>query len=94
MLRNILRDPQAALLFLIPGIGETLRVNGRASISAEPALLESFAVDGKPARSVLVIAVESVFFQCSRAVGARASGIPPCRSTARPSRRPARSWPP
>jgi PPOX class probable FMN-dependent enzyme len=67
-LRNILFDPQAALLFLIPGIGETLRVNGRASISLEPALLESFAVDGKPARSVLAIAVESVFFQCSRAV--------------------------
>jgi PPOX class probable FMN-dependent enzyme len=67
-LRNILYDPRAALLFLIPGIGETLRVNGRASISVEPALLESFAVDGKPARSVLAIAVESVFFQCSRAV--------------------------
>ena len=67
-LRNILFDPQVALLFLIPGIGETLRVNGRASISVEPALLESFAVDGKPARSVLAIAVEGVFFQCSRAV--------------------------
>jgi len=67
-LRNILFDPQAALLFLIPGIGETLRVNGRASICVDPALLESFAVDGKPARSVLTIAVESVFFQCSRAV--------------------------
>jgi PPOX class probable FMN-dependent enzyme len=67
-LRNILFDPQAALLFLIPGIGETLRVNGRASISVDPGLLESFAVDGKPARSVLAIAVESVFFQCSRAV--------------------------
>ena len=67
-LRNILFDPQVALLFLLPGIGETLRVNGRASISVDPALLESFAVDGKPARSVLAIAVESVFFQCSRAV--------------------------
>src|SRR5687767_12678028 len=41
-LRNIVRDPQVALLFLIPGIGETLRVNGRAVISVEPALLESF----------------------------------------------------
>jgi len=66
--KNILSDPQVALLFLIPGIGETLRVNGRAAIAVEPALLESFAVDGKPARSVLVIRVESVFFQCSRAV--------------------------
>lgn len=67
-LRNIVGDPRIALLFLIPGIGETLRVNGRASISIEPALLQRFAVEGKAPRSVLVIAVETVFFQCSRAV--------------------------
>ncbi len=67
-LRNIVRDPQIALLFLIPGIGETLRVNGRAAISVEPALLESFAVDGKAPRSVITIAVEAVFFQCARAI--------------------------
>jgi uncharacterized protein len=67
-LRNVLHDPRVALLFLIPGIGETLRVNGRARILADPALLERFAVDGKPPRSVLRIDVEKVFFQCSRAV--------------------------
>ena len=67
-LRNIVGDPRVALLFLIPGIGETLRVNGRASISIEPALLQRFAVEGKEPRSVLVIAVETVYFQCSRAV--------------------------
>jgi PPOX class probable FMN-dependent enzyme len=67
-LRNVVCDPQVALLFLIPGIGETLRVNGRAVISTAPALLESFVVDGKAPRTVLVIAVETVFFQCSRAV--------------------------
>ena len=67
-LRNIVRDPQVALLFLIPGLGETLRVNGRAAISVEPALLESFSVDGKAPKSVLVIAVESVYFQCARAI--------------------------
>jgi PPOX class probable FMN-dependent enzyme len=67
-LRNVVHDPQVALLFLIPGIGETLRVNGRAAVSTAPALLESFAVDGKVPRTVLVIAVETVFFQCSRAV--------------------------
>ncbi|MBF9233125.1 pyridoxamine 5'-phosphate oxidase family protein [Microvirga alba] len=67
-LRNIVRDPQVALLFLIPGIGETLRVNGRAVISVEPSLLASFAVDGKAPKSVLVITVDSVFFQCSRAI--------------------------
>lgn len=67
-LRNIVRDPSVALLFLIPGIGETLRVNGRAAISVEPDLLESFSVDGKLPKSVIVITVESVFFQCARAI--------------------------
>jgi len=67
-LRNIIGDPRVALLFLIPGIGETLRVNGRATISIESTLLRRFAVAGKEPRSVLVIAVETVYFQCSRAV--------------------------
>ncbi|MCC7273492.1 MAG: pyridoxamine 5'-phosphate oxidase family protein [Alphaproteobacteria bacterium] len=67
-LRNILADPRVALLFLVPGVGETLRVNGRASISIEPALLERFAVGEKAPRSVLVVAVETVYFQCSKAI--------------------------
>ncbi len=67
-LRNIVRDPKVALLFLIPGIGETLRVNGHAVISVEPGLLESFAVDGKAPKSIIRITVESVFFQCARAI--------------------------
>ena len=67
-LRNIARDPRVALLFLVPGSGECLRVNGRARISAAPALAAEFAVDGKPPASVLVITVDSVFFQCARAV--------------------------
>ena len=67
-LRNILGDPRVALLFLIPGTSETLRVNGRAMVSIEPLLLRRFAVAGKEPRSVLVIAVETVYFQCSRAV--------------------------
>jgi uncharacterized protein len=67
-LRNIVRDPSVALLFLIPGIGETLRVNGRARISVEPSLLESFAIDGKAPKSVIVITVDAVYFQCARAI--------------------------
>ncbi len=67
-LRNIVADPRVALLFLIPGIGETLRVNGRAAISVAPDLLERFAVKGKAPRSVLIVTVETVFFQCSRAI--------------------------
>ena len=67
-LRNILADPRVALLFLVPGVGETLRVNGRARISVEPALLELFAVCGQPPKCVLVITVETVLFQCARAI--------------------------
>lgn len=67
-LRNVIRDPRVALLFLVPGVGETLRVNGRAHISVAPDLLARFEVDGKLPRSVLVVKVEAVYFQCSRAV--------------------------
>jgi PPOX class probable FMN-dependent enzyme len=67
-LRNIVHDPRVALLFLIPGVGETLRVNGTARISVEPALLERFAVQGAKPKCVLEIAVGTVFFQCARAV--------------------------
>ena len=66
--RNILRDPRVALLFLIPGVGETLRVNGRAEISIEPTLMESFAVNGKPPRSVMIVHIDSIFFHCSKAI--------------------------
>jgi PPOX class probable FMN-dependent enzyme len=67
-LRNIVADPRVALLFLIPGLGETLRVNGSARISVAPALLERLAMDGKPPKCVLVMTVETVYFQCARAV--------------------------
>ena len=67
-LHNIVRDPRAALLFLIPGSGTTLRVNGSAHLSVERDLLASFAVEGKAPRSVIVLAVETVYFQCARAI--------------------------
>jgi len=67
-LRNILRDPHAALLFLVPGAGNTLRVNGRAHLSIDPPLLESFAVEGKAPRCVIVLETEAVYFQCARAL--------------------------
>ena len=67
-LRNIVANPRVALLFLIPGIGETLRVNGRAEISTDPALLGRFNVEGKLPRSVLVVRVDTCFFQCARAI--------------------------
>jgi PPOX class probable FMN-dependent enzyme len=67
-LRNIIRDPRVALLFLIPGMSETMRVNGRAAISTDPELLESFKVDGKVPRCVIVVTVERAYFQCAKAI--------------------------
>lgn len=67
-LRNIVSDPRVALIFLIPGIGETLRINGMAEILVDPALLSRFAVQGQAPKSVLRISVRAVYFQCSRAV--------------------------
>lgn len=72
-LRNLLSDPELSLLFLIPGIGEAFRVMGRGRLSAAPALLQRFAVEGPDGegrlpRSVLVVEVHKVFFQCARAV--------------------------
>ena len=66
--RNVIRDPRIALLFLIPGIGETLRVNGRASISIDPELMQGFAVNGKLPRCVLIVHIESIYFHCSKAI--------------------------
>ena len=67
-LRNILHDPRVSLIFLIPGVDETLRVNGRAQISVDPELLHSLAVDGKPPACALWIRVEQVFFQCGKSM--------------------------
>lgn len=67
-LRNILSDPRIALLFLIPGQGETLRVNGRAEISTDPAHLALFEIKGKLPISVLLVQIDTVYFQCSKAI--------------------------
>jgi PPOX class probable FMN-dependent enzyme len=67
-LRNLLIDPRISLLFLIPGVGETLRVAGRARISADPALLDTMSMNGKPPTVAIVMTVEKAYFQCSRAV--------------------------
>jgi uncharacterized protein len=67
-LRNLIHDPRVALLFLIPGCGETLRVMGRAAISTDPALCESFIVQGKAPRIVLVVTVDRVYYQCPKAI--------------------------
>ncbi|MGY5807522.1 pyridoxamine 5'-phosphate oxidase family protein [Rhizobium sp. LEGMi198b] len=67
-LANIVRDPRIALMFLIPGSNTTMRLNGRAVVSIEESLLASFEMEGKHPRSVVVITIDEVYFQCARAV--------------------------
>jgi uncharacterized protein len=67
-LNNLIDDPRIALLFMIPGVGETLRVNGQAEICVDPVLLERFPAQGKLPRSVIVVHVERVYFQCPKAL--------------------------
>jgi PPOX class probable FMN-dependent enzyme len=67
-LLNIVRDPRVALMFLVPGSTTTMRINGKAVVSVEPALLDSFEMDGKHPRSVTIIEIDDVYFQCARAL--------------------------
>ena len=67
-LRNIVRDPRVALLFLIPGINGTMRVNGRAELSADASLCASFAMEGKAPKCVIIVHVERVYPQCQKAL--------------------------
>lgn len=67
-LRNVVRDPRVALLFLIPGSGTTFRVNGQAVLTADPAVVERFTVEGGRPRSVMLVTIEACYFQCARAI--------------------------
>ncbi len=67
-LRNLVRDPRISLLFLIPGVNETMRINGWAKIVTDPALIESFDMKGKLPRSVIVVSVDRIYFQCPKAL--------------------------
>ena len=67
-LRNIIENPHVGLLFMIPGANETLRLNGRAALTTEPARLDPLAVNGRVPRSGLLIEVEEVFLQCTKAL--------------------------
>ena len=67
-LTNVLENPRVGMLFLIPGVNETLRLNGRATLSTDPALLEPLAVNKRRPRSGLLVEVEEVFLQCTKAL--------------------------
>ena len=65
---NLLASPGVGLIFFVPGVNETLRVNGRAQITRDPALLEPCAVQGKVPRSGILITAEEVYFHCGKAL--------------------------
>ncbi|HZF78097.1 MAG TPA: pyridoxamine 5'-phosphate oxidase family protein [Acetobacteraceae bacterium] len=67
-LENLARNPGVGLLFMVPGVDETLRVNGRGAVSAEPSLLAGMAVQGRAPASALIVTVEEVFFHCGKAL--------------------------
>jgi uncharacterized protein len=67
-LTNLLVDPRIALLFLIPGVGDTFRVNGRAVIVDDPELLASSAVDGRAPALGLLVTIEEAYTQCAKAL--------------------------
>lgn len=67
-LRNVVRDPRVSLMLMVPGSANVIRVIGRGRLTADAALRTRFAVEGAEPRSVLLIAVDEVYFQCARAV--------------------------
>ena len=67
-LTNVLENPYVGMLFMIPGVNETLRLNGRATLTTDPAHLEPLAVKGRAPRSGLLVQVEEVFLQCTKAL--------------------------
>ncbi len=67
-LGNLLARPGVGLIFFVPGVNETLRVNGRAQVTTDPELLEPLAVNGKVPRSGILVAAEEVYFHCGKAL--------------------------
>jgi len=67
-LRNIVRDPRVALMFLVPGSNTCLRVNGRAIVTADKSICLPFTIEGKTPRAIIAIDVDAAYFQCARAL--------------------------
>ena len=92
-IRNLVLDPRIALLFLIPGIGMTLRVNGTAVVTTDQQLRESFTFEGKVPTTVVIVTTEAVYTQCPKALIRSSLWDPACCIVTRAScRRAGRSW--
>ena len=91
-LRNIVANPHVGLLFVVPGVGDTFRVNGRATVTTDRDLLAPGAVEGKPPALGIVVVVDEAYTQCSKAF-LRAQLWEPARSPGRESWRSRRGAP-
>jgi hypothetical protein len=67
-LANLVARPGVGLIFFVPGVNETLRVNGRAQVTTDPALLEPLAVNGKVPRSGILVSADEIYFHCGKAL--------------------------
>ncbi len=67
-LRNIVRDDRVSLMFFVTGDGNVVRINGRAKVTADPAVTDTFEQRGKHPRSVIVVTLDEIYFQCSKAI--------------------------
>ena len=67
-LRNLIEDPRIGLLFLIPGVGETLRVNGRARLTTDPELCATFEMQRQVPKTIIIVHIDKVYFQCTKAL--------------------------
>jgi PPOX class probable FMN-dependent enzyme len=67
-LKNLVENPEIALIFLLPGINETVRVAGTARLSVDPELLESMAVQGKAPKCAIVVSVRQAYLHCAKAL--------------------------
>ncbi len=67
-LKNLVADPRISLLFMIPGINQTLRINGEACIVYDPELAQSFVINGKAPLTLIHVIVKTVYFQCPKAL--------------------------
>jgi len=67
-LRNLIEDPRCAILFLIPGVNECIRINGTAQITTDPALIERLTHQGKAPTTIIKVTINELYFQCARAI--------------------------
>ncbi|MFC0452543.1 pyridoxamine 5'-phosphate oxidase family protein [Rhodococcus jostii] len=66
--RNILENPHVGILFVVPGIDEVVRINGTATLTVDPELLQSMSINGKPANLAVVVRIDEAFTHCARAI--------------------------